>query len=136
MSIFNTDPISRVPFDAKTMASWEQYGGLGRINGWWEYLNPDIDFSSISKQTLDEIIDNVLVYIYYYAKLGINQTQLNKFQIGISTLLFGVTSKNFRDKGAEDVMDYVIKEFEKRGFEVIHNPNDARIIIGWYKAIY
>ena len=136
MSIFNTDPATRVPFDAKTMASWEQHEGLGRINGWWEYSEPNIDLSSISKSSLDEIIDNVLVYIYYYAKLGINELQLNKFQIGISTLLFGVTSKNFRDKGAEQLMDYVVGEFEKRGFEVVHNPGDAKMVIGWYKSIY
>jgi len=141
MSIFNIDNLARVPFTAETMAEWENWtkdnpSSIGRINGWWEFSDSQINLSNVSEETLDDIIDNVLTYIYYYVKLGINQLQLNKFQLEISTIVFGVTSKNWKTEEAEKVMNYVVKEFENRGFEVTHNPNDSRITIGWYKAIY
>ena len=141
MSIFNTDSTHRVPFTAQSMADWKSWSeehpnDIGRINGWWEYGNPNINLFDVTKSKLDDIIDSVLVYIYYYTKLGINELQLNKFQIGVSTLVFGVSTKNWKSEPAVKIMDYVIKEFEKRGFEVTHNPNDSKITIGWYQKVF
>lgn len=124
--------IESSPIDANRIVSLIKDDKFGRYDG-WSFLKPQIPLNKITKEDIDEVLSNVLYYIYYFVLLGINNTNINKHQVSIPTGVFGVYSYNFKQYGW--IIDYVTEYLERLGFRVICCRNDDKLTIDWIEKI-
>lgn len=134
MSIFNKH-IDDSPITAFQIASLkssdEQFGQYGG----WGFLKPLkpskdlIDLDKITPKDIDEVLSNILSYIYYFARLGICNTNFNKNQVSIPTGIFGIYQYNYSKY--EWIINYVTEYLEKLGFGVTYCYNDDKLTIDW-----
>jgi len=133
MSVFDKDIIEKSTINADTIASLSKKGDSFRqYNGGWEFFfdyNHDLD--KITHKDIDEVLSNILSYIYYYALLGIDHMYINKHIVRIPTLIFGVNNKNF--KQYQWILEYVIDKLQGLGFVVTYCFNDDMLSISWNK---
>ena len=80
MGIFNKH-IEDSPITAFQIASLKTDGGRFGEYGGWAFLKPSIDLDKITPKDIDEVLSNILSYIYYFVRLGICNTNLNKNQV-------------------------------------------------------
>ena len=127
MSIFNKH-IDDSPITAFQIASLKTDGQFGEYGG-WAFLKPSIDLDKITPKDIDEVLSNILSYIYYFVRLGICNTNLNKNQVSIPTGIFGVYQNNYSKYGW--IIDYAAEYLEKLGFRVTYCYNDDKLTIDW-----
>lgn len=128
MSIFNKH-IDDSPITAFQIASLKSFNErFGQYSG-WSFLKQSINLDKITPKDIDEVLSNILSYIYYFVLLGICNTNINKNQVSIPTGIFGVYQYNFAKY--QWIIEYVIEYLQKRGFEVTYCYNDDKLIIDW-----
>ena len=129
MSLFSKDIIESSPIDANRIVSLIKEDRFGRYKGFWSFSEPPVSLDKITKEDIDEVLSNVLSYIYYFVLLGINNTNINVNQVSIPTGIFGVYSYNFNQYGW--IIDYATEYLEELGFRVIYCRNDDKLTIDW-----
>ena len=127
MSIFNKH-IDDSPITAFQIASLKTDGRFGEYGG-WNFLKPSINLDKITPKDIDEVLSNILSYIYYFVRLGICNTNINKNQVSIPTGIFGVYKYNYPKY--EWIIGYVMEYLKKLGFRVTYCYNDDRLTIDW-----
>ena len=126
MSVFSKDIIESPSIDANRIVSLIKDDQFGRCKG-WSFLEPPLD--KITEDDINEVLSNVLSYIYYFVLLGINNTKINVNQVSIPTGIFGVYSYNFKQYGW--IIDYATEYLERLGFRVTYCRNDDKLTIDW-----
>ena len=134
MSIFDNH-IDDSPINADTIASLVKIGdNFGQYNGRWRFLSHhNYDLDKITHKDIDEVLSNILSYIYYYTLLGIDNMNINKHIAKIPTLIFGVSNDNFNQY--QWILEYVIDKLQGLGFEVTYCFNDNMLSISWNKKL-
>lgn len=127
MSIFNKH-IDDSPITAFQVASLKADKQFGHYGG-WAFLKPSINLDKITPKDIDEVLSNILSYIYYFVLLGICNTNLNKNQVSIPTGIFGVYQYNYSKYGW--IIDYATEYLERLGFRVTYCYNDDKLTIDW-----
>jgi hypothetical protein len=108
---------------------------FGRIDIAYQWANPIFQLEKITNEDIDEVIDNLLTYIYYHVKLGFNHTGRLKYEINVPACLFGITERNRGAGSVSDrILEYVFDQLRKRGFETFYLMNDNAINISWKSA--
>lgn len=92
------------------------------------------DLDQVSEEKIDSVIDDVLSYIYYIVKLGLDNHQINKFEQGIPAEVFGITQYNKDSDAATEMLNKITKKFADRGFDIFLLYNDNVIRIEWYRV--
>lgn len=132
MGVFDKDIIEKSTINADTIASLVKTGNnFGQYNSWMFLSHHWYDLDKITHKDIDEVLSNILSYIYYYALLGIDNMNINKRIAKIPTLIFGVDNKNF--KQYQWILEYVIDKLQGLGFEVTYCFNDDILSVSWNK---
>lgn len=131
MGVFDKDIIEKSTINADTIASLVKTGdNFGQYNSRWSsHRNYNLD--KITHEDIDEVLSNILSYIYYYTTLGIDHMNINKHVAKIPTLIFGVDNKNFNQY--QWILEYVIDKLQGLGFEVTYCFNDDILSVSWNK---
>ena len=128
MSIFDNH-IEDSPINAFQIASLKNFNEqFGQYSG-RDFLKPSINLDQITPKDIDEVLSNILFYIYYFVLLGICNTNINKNQVSIPTGIFGVYQYNYSKYGW--IIDYATEYLEKLGFRVTYCYGDDRLTIDW-----
>lgn len=127
MSIFDKH-IDDSPITAFQVASLKVNEQFGQYGG-WSFLKQSINLDKITPKDIDEVLSNILSYIYYFVLLGICNTNINKNQVSIPTGIFGVYQYNYSKYGW--IIDYATEYLEKLGFRVTYCYNDDKLTIDW-----
>jgi len=135
MGVFDRDIIEKSTINADTIASLVKIGdNFGQYNGRWRFLSHhNYDLNKITHKDIDEVLSNILSYIYYYTLLGIDNMNINKHIAKIPTLIFGVSNDNFNQY--QWILEYVIDKLQGLGFEVTYCFNDDMLSISWNKKL-
>lgn len=135
MSLFD-DNLSHTSFvTAQKLKEIENsvYITLGRAFN--EMYNPEgFDPRVVTDEILDNILSDLLSYIYYYVKLGLSQTQINVYECYVPITLFGLTQRNVDTVEATDLLSKITERLEKKGFRVHLIYNDLKLEISWRYA--
>lgn len=135
MSLFD-DNLPRTSFvTAQKLKEIENsvYITLGRTFN--EMYNPrGFDPRVVTDEMLDNILSDLLSYIYYYVKLGLTQTQINAYECYVPITLFGLTQRNIDTVEATDLLSRITERLEKKGFRVHLIYNDLKLEISWRYA--
>ena len=138
MGVFDKDIIEKSTINADTIASLVKIGdNFGQYNGGWRvFAHHNYDLDKITHKDIDEVLSNILSYIYYYALLGIDYMNINKHIAKIPTLIFGIDNKIFDNFNQYQwILEYVIDKLQGLGFEVTYCFNDDMLSISWNKKI-
>ena len=92
------------------------------------------DLDQVSEEKIDAVIDDILSYIYYIVKLGLDNHQINKFEQGIPAEVFGITPYNKDSEAATEMLNKITKKFADLGFDIFLLYNDNMIRIEWYRV--
>ena len=136
MGLFDKDIVEKSTINADTIASLVKIGdNFGQYNGGWGIFSHHygFDLDKITHRDIDEVLSNILSYIYYYALLGIDYMNINRHIAKIPTLIFGIDKNNF--KQYHWILEYVIDKLQGLGFEVMYCFNDDILAISWNKKI-
>ena len=128
MSLFDEKIIESSLIDANRIVSLTEKEQFGRYRG-WSFLKSCLYLDKITKDDINEVLSNVLSYIYYFVLLGINNTTINKNQVSIPTGIFGIYSYNFKQYSW--IIEYVTEYLERLGFRVTYCLNDDKLTIDW-----
>ena len=138
MSLFDGNLTEKSNHTAHELSEIELYSNddIGMIKKSYRWRTPAWNLKQITSKELDSIIDNILSYIYYYIKIGLNCQNdiVDSHHIKISTYIFGITRRNYFDVDADLILKYVFREFQNKGFEVTFLQNDLMLIIDWDKT--
>ena len=135
MGVFDRDIIEKSTINADTIASLVKIGdNFGQYNGRWRFLSHhNYDLNKITHKDIDEVLSNILSYIYYYALLGIDHMNINKYVVKIPTPIFGIDNRNFYQY--QWILAYAIDKLQELGFEVTYCFNDDILSVRWYKKV-
>ena len=135
MSIFN-DNINSLPVTAAQIASFDDgIDKFGRFSGWL-FRGTHVNIDNITKEDIDNVLSNILSYIYYLALIGINNTYINKHEVSIPGGVFGLNRDINNHDQQYDIIIYIIGQLRKNGFESKYNWNNDTLIISWNKKYY
>ena len=126
MSLFDENIVESSLIDANRIVSLTEKERFGRYSC---FLEPRLYLDKITKDDINEVLSNVLSYIYYFVLLGINNTFINKNQVSIPTGIFGIYSYNFKQYSW--IIEYVTEYLERLGFRVTYCRNDDKLTIDW-----
>ena len=76
MSLFDENIVESSLIDANRIVSLTEKEQFGRYRG-WSFLKSCLYLDKITKDDINEVLSNVLSYIYYFVLLGINNTTIN-----------------------------------------------------------
>ena len=128
MSLFDEKIIESSPIDANRIVSLIKEDQFGRYEG-LRFLKSQLPLDKITKDDINEVLSNVLSYIYYFVLLGINNTNININQVSIPSGIFGIYSYNFKQYSW--IIEYVTEYLERLGFRVTYCRNDDKLTIDW-----
>ena len=135
MSLFDKDIKNTSTITAKTLVD-AHYSLKDEIGHYvdplmYSYGYTNTNLNDFSEETLNGVVNDVLSYVYYYVKLGINNTQSNKFEITIPAEIFGITHFNWDLDSTKQWITRIKKKFEDRGFNMYIIYNGLDMIISW-----
>ena len=93
------------------------------------------DLGQITGENINAVINDILSYIYYYVKLGMDNEALNVFEVTIPATIFGVTPYNQTDSETVWLLNEITEKFKQRGFDCWLLANDNTWKINWYKIL-
>ena len=135
MGLFDKDIIEKSTINADTIASLvKKRNNFGQYSGEWRFIaHHNYDLDKITRKDIDEVLSNILSYIYYYALLGIDHMNINKYVVKIPTPIFGIDNKYFYQY--QWILAYAIDKLQELGFEVTYCFNDDILSVSWYKKV-
>ena len=93
------------------------------------------DLDQIPEEKIDNVINDILSYIYYHVKLGLDNHNINTFAMDIPGEIFGVTPYNMNNPRTTQLLNKVTEKFKSRGFDCWLLQNDNIWKIQWYNVI-
>ena len=138
MSLFEENIKETIPITARGLVDLHDSLNkeFGHADKDFMYHHGDFqDLDQITEEKIDSVINDILSYIYYYVKLGIDNDHINTFEVSVPAQIFGVTPYNQTNPKTVWLLNVVTDKFKEKGFDCWLLANDNVWRIQWYNVL-
>jgi hypothetical protein len=136
MSLFDKDIIESPTITAQTIFNLHDSVSKNIGHSAVDYMYSRDDFQCldfIPEETIDSVINDVVSYIYYYVKLGLDNhtVSVSRFTTDFPAEIFGITPYNQGTATGEKMIKKITYKFKILGFDVWLLDHDNVFKINW-----